>query len=151
MRAKKQSGFTLIETMVVIAILGILGATAVPVYRTWQQRAYGKEATLMVKQIIEGEILYYLEHNNFYPEGTTEIIIDADNVTPQTQQDINDIANALKITIPVGHHLNYQMNSYQDPNYFTITIYADFALFKNGQNSLFGHVDSNGQVTIPDM
>jgi prepilin-type N-terminal cleavage/methylation domain-containing protein len=151
MNIKKHNGFTLIETMVVIAILGILGATAVPVYRTWQQRAYGQEATLMAKTILDGQILYYLEHNKFFPEGGADIFIDTDDVTPQTQQDITNIINAIKIEIPRGHHLNYQFTNYQDPNgqdVFIVTISADFALFKNGAPTLTGYVDSTGKTQL---
>ena len=34
----KKNGFTLVELMVVIAILGILAVSAIPFYQTWVRR-----------------------------------------------------------------------------------------------------------------
>jgi prepilin-type N-terminal cleavage/methylation domain-containing protein len=62
---KRNRGFTLIEVVVVIAIVGILSATAIPFYNRYRQRTYGSEAQVMVKQIIDAEIAYYLENDTF--------------------------------------------------------------------------------------
>ena len=57
---QRQSGFTLVELMVVIVIIGIMGAMAVPLYGTYRQKTYGSEALMMVKQILDAEIMYFL-------------------------------------------------------------------------------------------
>jgi len=53
---KKQTGFTLIELMIVVAIVAILAAVALPAYRTYTQRAKFSEviaATGAAKTAIE--------------------------------------------------------------------------------------------------
>ncbi len=46
MKKSTQKGFTLIELMIVVAIIGILAAVALPAYQTYSDRARFAEATL---------------------------------------------------------------------------------------------------------
>ena len=49
MKKSAQQGFTLIELMIVVAIIGILAAVALPAYQTYSDRAKFVEATLEAK------------------------------------------------------------------------------------------------------
>jgi prepilin-type N-terminal cleavage/methylation domain-containing protein len=143
---REGSGFTLIELMVVIAILGILAVTASPFYQTWQQRAYGSEATLTMKKLIDGQIVFFLENSKFFPldGGTVEVYED----DPADKPEITQITNALKIPTTVGHRLNFYIatDNTQGNETCQIHIYAAFPLFKDGARRLIGNVDKTGRV-----
>jgi len=143
----RQAGFTLVELMVVILILGILGASAMPVYNTWRQRSFGSEAYVTMKNLLEGEILYYLEHDAFFPDEGNDIRIPREGpFTTETTQDVTRIADALKIEVQVGRNLEYYIRNYGDELYVIIS--AGFPLFKHGHRALHGRLTHTGRMDI---
>lgn len=143
-----KQGFTLIELMIVIAIVGIMSATAIPLYRTYQQRAYGSEAKLMMKKLLDAEILYFLDKNEFYPAvGEDAIIVPAKNPPdPEVAKNLKAIEDNLKLNIPTGHFLEYSIQNYGDQLTINIQSKGNFPLFSNGQSYLWGYVKPDGQV-----
>lgn len=146
---KNEAGFTLIELMIVIAIVGIMGATAIPLYRTYQQRAYGSEASLMMRKLLDAEILYYLEKNEFFPDTGEVIIIPAKSPPdPEVAKSLKAIEAALKLTIPVGHFLEYSIGNYGTQLTINIQSQGRFPLYKGGQSYLLGYVTPEGQIVV---
>ncbi|EMT2880626.1 pilin [Neisseria gonorrhoeae] len=65
-----QKGFTLIELMIVIAIVGILAAVALPAYQDYTARAQVSEAILLAEGQKSAVTEYYL-NNGIWPEDNT--------------------------------------------------------------------------------
>ncbi|MBN1832293.1 MAG: prepilin-type N-terminal cleavage/methylation domain-containing protein [Deltaproteobacteria bacterium] len=149
---KSGDGFTLPELMVVIAMVGILTLTASPVYKTYLQRAYGSQAAIMAKQIMDAQILHYLEHDKFFPTDSSKPIFIPPDSPPsaETEQALKEVEEHLHIAIPLGHRLSYQIYSggvNADESCF-IRVSAPFAIYKNGKKDLNYMISKNGKVII---
>ena len=59
MMKRTQQGFTLIELMIVVAIIGILAAIAIPAYQDYTARAQAAEATTLLGGLKSSIAEYY--------------------------------------------------------------------------------------------
>ena len=80
-----KKAFTLMEIMIVIAIIGILVAISLPNYGKMKDASLGKEANLTLKLIQDAEQFYHIEH---------EAYLSCSNSTA--------INSGLKLYIPTG-------------------------------------------------
>ena len=64
---KNKRGFTLIELMVVVIVVGILAAAAIPIYRFAISRAYSSEAKATMGTMLTSMKVFYAENDNAYP------------------------------------------------------------------------------------
>jgi prepilin-type N-terminal cleavage/methylation domain-containing protein len=65
-----RDGFTLIEVMIVVALIGILAAIAIPGYKSYQARSRRTEAYMNLSAIIRTEDAYYAEHQAYVGMAT---------------------------------------------------------------------------------
>jgi type IV pilus assembly protein PilA len=64
-RVKSNQGFTLIELMIVVAIIGILAAIAIPNFMTYQAKARQSEAKVGLGGIFTSATSYFAENGTF--------------------------------------------------------------------------------------
>jgi prepilin-type N-terminal cleavage/methylation domain-containing protein len=70
---RTQRGFTLVEIMIVVAIIGILAAIAIPLFAGQMRRAKTTEAQLQLNVIAKGAKTYY-QTNARFPQGTAAVL-----------------------------------------------------------------------------
>lgn len=70
-RGQDDRGFTMIELLVVVVIIGVLVAIAVPVYLNYRKGAANKSAASDVRGAITVVEQYFTENGNTYPPAQT--------------------------------------------------------------------------------
>ncbi len=73
MRTHLQKGFTLIELMIVVAIIGILAAVAVPAYQDYIARAQVTEGVSFLQGSKTPMAEYYVE-KGYWPSVATDVL-----------------------------------------------------------------------------
>ena len=69
-----KKGFTLVELLVVVLIIGILAAVAVPQYGKAVERARASEAFILLKSVHQAAQAYQMEHGT-YPDSFDELAV----------------------------------------------------------------------------
>jgi type IV pilus assembly protein PilA len=72
LRGSNEKGFTLIELMIVIAIIGILAAIAIPNFVSYRQRSYNSAAQSDLKNATTAQEAYYVDWG-IYADTATKL------------------------------------------------------------------------------
>jgi len=73
-RFHNRKGFTLIELMIVVVIIGILAALAIPRFMQTSGKAKKSEAKTVLKQLYQLERAYYQEHDAYVAGASTALL-----------------------------------------------------------------------------
>lgn len=104
-RAAGDSGFTLIEMLVVVVIIGILAGISIPLYLNYRKGAENKSAESDVRGAIAAIEQFYVDNGNVYPDSqvgvaSTNMVLNLAGGGATTQT----------VTVSPGNQLQYENN-----------------------------------------
>ncbi|HEZ4730225.1 TPA: pilin, partial [Neisseria meningitidis] len=103
-----QKGFTLIELMIVIAIVGILAAVALPAYQDYTARAQVSEAILLAEGQKSAVTEYYLNHGEWPANNSSAGVASASDIKGKYVQSVevkNGVVTATMLSTGVNKEI----------------------------------------------
>ena len=98
---KSMKGFTLVELVIVIVIVGILSVVAVPVYKGYTKKAMATEGKALLGAINTSQKVYFAEWANFIADGQKAVLdVDASTNKYFTTFTLNSTATAFTASTP---------------------------------------------------
>ncbi|HAK96610.1 MAG TPA: hypothetical protein DCM87_16865 [Planctomycetes bacterium] len=113
----RRRGFTLIEILVVIAILAVIGSVAAVKYMAYLKDASIKTAGLKIRELEKTIELYYSQ-NQRYPETLDEL------VTPQ-EEGTQSVLKRSGLLDPWKNPIQYEVAEGQEPPFELISFGPD--------------------------
>ena len=116
-----KKGFTLIEMLVVVLIIGILAGVALPQYTSAVRKARVAEAKISLRALIDAEDRYILEHNDYF-SSWDDLDIEIQDETNNWTFGQEECLGESKLGCGVyaspkwegGYYISYWSNNYDD-------------------------------------
>ncbi|HEZ4098334.1 TPA: pilin [Neisseria meningitidis] len=103
-----QKGFTLIELMIVIAIVGILAAVALPAYQDYTARAQVSEAILLAEGQKSAVTEYYLNHGTWPKNNTSAGVASSSTIKGKYVQSV-EVKNGVVTATMASSNVNNEI------------------------------------------
>lgn len=133
---RKKDGFTLVELMIAIAIIGVLAAISIPNFMIYRLKVEHAVLQENLRVLMDMQDFYFHENDKFYPENG---II---NVPRGVYKHIHELG----YTFAGGHkhrYLIYGLNrdlGRWKYNYYYIIVYCDIDFNRNGREDIFYYI-----------
>ncbi len=100
LRGNNAKGFTLIELMIVIAIIGILAAIAIPNFISYRDKAYCSSAETDVDSVMGAIADYFADPDNMSVTATSPgMPVSGTDLSNNNTYTIAGAANAITVTV----------------------------------------------------
>ena len=135
-----KKGFTIIELIIVIAVIGILAAVAVPSMLSYTKKAHYAAALSECKEVYRAFFNFYLE-NDMFPNASSSPVFQLNTFSPLDYQGnlfakiINNQADAYDSPDDRGSNQEFwvRMTLEADPSVQFLVVYSDNADLAPGE------------------
>ena len=113
---KDEKGFTLIELMIVIAIIGILAAIAIPQFNAYRARSYNASANTDIRNLMTAQEGYFIDFDEY--ADSVDALTDYGYVRSDGVVEANIVGDTVSYTI------TRVFNSKADTRAVTYTVFG---------------------------